>query len=81
MTGFFRILLDRPGPLVEPPLKVLVEYGERVSRGDLPGLEERLVSLLREEVRFSPQIELVQAGTIPREAMKTSFIEIKGAEE
>jgi len=31
-TGFLRILIDRPGPLVVPPLKIRIEYGEKLQR-------------------------------------------------
>ena len=34
-TGEIRVVLDRPGPRVDPPLKVKVEYGDGLSETDL----------------------------------------------
>ncbi len=79
VTGFFRVRLDRPGPLVDPPLSIRLEYGEGVSEKDLSSLKKRLLSLFREELRIAPELEWVPSETIPREAKKTSFIEIKKA--
>lgn len=76
VTGFFKILLDRPGPLVSPPLKIKIEYGEGLSDNDLPGLEEKMLDIFREEVRIAPDLEWVSPESIPRETKKTRYIEI-----
>jgi phenylacetate-CoA ligase len=78
-TGALRIVLDRPGPLVTPPLKVKVEYGN----GDMAGeekhkLKEELTAQIRDQLRVNPQIELVPPMSLPRKAGKTSLIEIGG---
>jgi phenylacetate-CoA ligase len=77
-TGALRILLDRPGPLVTPPLRVKVEFGA----GDLTEeekhkLKEELTAQIRDQLRVNPQIELVPPQSLPREAGKTSLIEIR----
>jgi phenylacetate-CoA ligase len=77
-TGALRILLDRPGPLVTPPLRVKVEFGA----GDLTEeekhkLKEVLTAQIRDQLRVNPQIELVPPRSLPREAGKTSLIEIR----
>jgi phenylacetate-CoA ligase len=76
VTGIFRILLDGPGPLVKPPLRIRLEYGRGVSEKDLPSLEEKIVAHFREQVRITPRLEWVPQGAIPREMKKTKFIEI-----
>ena len=81
VTGLFRIMLDRPGPTVTPPLKIKIEYGEGLSEKDLPALEEKMSSYFKEEVRIGPQFEWVPPDTIPREMKKTKLIEIIGEEE
>ncbi|MBN2123039.1 MAG: AMP-binding protein [Deltaproteobacteria bacterium] len=77
VTGFFRILLDRPGPLVTPPLRIRIEYGQGVSEKDIPDIEARITDLFREEVRTVPRFEWVPPETLPREMKKTRFIEIE----
>ncbi len=78
VTGLFRIMLDRPGPTVTPPLKIKIEYGEGLPEKDLPALEEKMSSYFKEEVRIGPQFEWVPPDTIPREMKKTKLIEIRG---
>lgn len=77
-TGALRILLDRPGPLVTPPLTVKVEYGTRdMTDEDKHKLQEELSAQIRDQLRVNPQIELVPPQSLPREAGKTSLIEIE----
>jgi phenylacetate-CoA ligase len=77
VTGLFRILLDKPGPLVKPPLKIRLEYGSGVAKKDLPSLEAEILSYFREEVRIGPSLEWVPPETFPRETKKTKYIEIR----
>jgi phenylacetate-CoA ligase len=77
-TGALRIVLDRPGPLVTPPLKVKVECGS----GDMTEVEkhklkEALTAQIRDQLRVNPQIELVPPESLRREAGKTSLIQIR----
>ena len=77
-TGALRILLDQPGPLVRPPLRIKVEYGA----GDMSDeaqhkLRQELTVHIRDQLRVSPQIELVPPQSLPREKGKTSLIEIR----
>ena len=78
VTGFFRILLDKPGPLVTPPLKIKIEYGEGVAAGELPGLEEQMLKSFRESTRVTPEFTWVAPDSLPRETKKTKLIEIVG---
>jgi phenylacetate-CoA ligase len=77
-TGALRIMLDAPGPLVNPPLKIKIEYG----RGDMTDddkqqLVRQVTETMRDRLRVKPQIELVPPQSLPREAGKTSLIEIE----
>jgi phenylacetate-CoA ligase len=77
-TGVLRIVLDRPGPLVTPPLKLRIEYGdENISADETQRLERDLMERMRDRLRVNPQIELVSPQSLPREAGKTSLIEIR----
>ena len=77
-TGALRIVLDRPGPLVTPPLKIKVECGsEDMTAEEKHKLNEELTAQIRDQLRVNPQIELVPPQSLPREAGKTSLIEIR----
>jgi len=76
VTGVFRILLDRPGPLVKPPLRIRLEFGQSVAEKDLPLLEEKIRAHFAEHIRLAPRLEWVPPGTIPREMKKTKFVEV-----
>jgi phenylacetate-CoA ligase len=76
-TGALRIMLDNPGPLVTPPLKIKVEFGdEDMTEDDKHSLVKELTNNLRGRLRVNPQIELVPPQSLPRAVGKTSLIEI-----
>lgn len=81
VTGFFRIVLDKPGPLVTPPLRIKLEYSSSVQDGEIPSLEEQMVRYFKENLRISPKFIWVKEGSIPREMKKTKFIEIDKREQ
>jgi phenylacetate-CoA ligase len=71
-TGAVQVLLSRPGPKVEPPLRVVVEYGRDAT--DLAALRGDVQSLIRGRLQVSAEIELVPPATLPRSEMKTQLI-------
>lgn len=75
VTGAFRIMLDRPGPKVEPPLRIRIEHGGAAEQ-DIEALERELTALFRQDLRIRPAFEWLAPGTLPREAGKTRYIEI-----
>jgi len=77
VSGAFRIVLARPGPKVDPPLRLRVEHGAGIGAGDLPGLEARMMERFRAELRIAPAIEWRAPGSLPREAHKTKYIAIE----
>jgi len=77
-TGALRIVLDQPGPLVRPPLRIKVEYGAGVmTEEEKHRLREELTAHIRDQLRVGPHIELVPPQSLPREAGKTALIEIR----
>lgn len=72
VTGEMQVVLDQPGPKVEPPLKIKVEHGADI--GDLNQLKKELENALREKLIFSPLVELVPPETLPRYEMKGQLI-------
>ena len=73
-TGALRIMLPRRGPMVEPPLRILVEHGE--GAGDLEALASALERTLRDKLIFTARVELVPPGSIPRSTMKTRLVQV-----
>ena len=71
-TGEMVILLDKPGPKVDPPVRIQVEYAQGVK--DLQGLKKEIEQALREKLVFRSDVELVPEGTLPRYEMKAKLI-------
>lgn len=77
VTGFFRILLDKPGPLVTPPLRIRLEHGEGIAGPELAALEAEMAKSFKESARVTPEFLWVSPGTLPREMKKTKLIELE----
>lgn len=71
-NGEVQILLEKPGPAVEPPLRLRIEAdGDRAMLERLRLDAERL---LRDKLIFTSQVEIVPVGTLPRFEMKARLI-------
>lgn len=79
VSGHMRIVLDAPGPLVRPPLRLKIEHGEAVGTGDLEALEARIKAQCRTALRIAPVIDWVAPGTLPRETKKSRLVELADA--
>lgn len=71
-TGALEILLPVPGPRVEPPLRVRVEYG--AGDHDLVALKAVVERELRERLIVPADVELLPPDSLPRYEMKTQLI-------
>lgn len=71
-TGEIQVLLDKPGPAVEPPMKIQVEYSKDVA--NLNALKHEIENLLKEKLVFKAGVDLVPEGTLPRFEMKAKLI-------
>jgi len=80
VTGFFRILLDKPGPSVTPPLKIKIEYGQGMEEKDIAALDDQMQKAFKETVRVTPKFIWVAPESILRETKKTKLIEIAKTE-
>jgi phenylacetate-CoA ligase len=77
-SGALRILLDKPGPKVEPPLRVRVEFGlAEMGRDEKNHLVREITDQIRDQLRVTPHIELVPPQSLPRKSGKTQLIEIE----
>jgi phenylacetate-CoA ligase len=77
VTGALRIMLDKPGPSVNPPLKIRLEYGEGLDRLKIRALESSMIEYFKENLRITPKLIWVEPGSIPREIKKTNLVEVK----
>jgi phenylacetate-CoA ligase len=71
-TGEVQIVLAHPGPRVDPPLHLKVEYGSDVE--DLAALKREIEEMVRNKLVFTASVELVPPGTLPRYEMKAQLI-------
>ena len=67
-SGEMRIVLEKPGPNVEPPLKVKVEYSAEVAEADLPDLKKEIEAKMAAQLRVRPAITFVPPNTLERAA-------------
>ena len=58
VSGNIEVQLEKPGPVVEPPLKVKVELGE--APGDQAQLKKQLEHEIRSRLIFQARVELVE---------------------
>ncbi|WP_010283670.1 phenylacetate--CoA ligase family protein [Bacillus timonensis] len=72
-TGDIQILLEQPGPAIDPPLQIKVEHGLN-SEMDVPMLKKELEETLRAKLMFRANVQLVPEGTLPRFEMKTKYV-------
>lgn len=68
-SGAVQIVLVKPGPRVEPPLRVEVEWGS--DPGDHQELTGHLETIIRARLSVSTAVTLVPPGSIERSEMKT----------
>ncbi|MFP3975601.1 MAG: phenylacetate--CoA ligase family protein [Dehalococcoidia bacterium] len=71
-TGEMVILLEEPGPAVQPPVRIQVEHGD--TGEDLGKLKQQIEAALREKLVFRANVQMVPSGTLPRYEMKSKLV-------
>jgi phenylacetate-CoA ligase len=71
-TGEILVLLDKPGPNVQPPIVLQAEYTDKA--GDLARLKKEIESRLHDRLLSRFEVELVPDGTLPRYEMKAKLV-------
>lgn len=74
-TGYFRILLDTPPPMVKPPLRLRVEYSGAPSEAEIARLAREIRDRMHGTLKVGPTLEMVAPGTLPRAELKSSYVE------
>lgn len=73
-TGHIRIVLERPGPLVQPPLPVEAEVAASVPDAERAALAGRITERIRSQLNFKAEVRLVDEGVLPRTSLKTQYV-------
>lgn len=73
-TGHVRLVLERPGPLVSPPLPIEVEIADAVPDEERTALLERVHAKIKDQLHFTPEVRPVAEGTLPRTSLKTQYV-------
>jgi phenylacetate-CoA ligase len=73
-TGHIRIVLERPGPLVTPPLPVEVEVAAAVPAEAHAALAGQVAERIRSRLHFAADVRLIPEGTLPRTSLKTQYL-------
>ena len=71
-TGEIQILLEKPGPRAEPPLKVVAECANAIPASH--ALKDEIERKIRAVLTVAASVELVAAGTLPRYEMKGQLV-------
>ncbi len=77
VTGAFRIVLDRPGHQVTPPLQLKVEHAPGLESQQITELKKEIEQYMNETARVRPEITFIPPFTLERSEHKTRYIEIK----
>ena len=81
VTGAMKIILEKQGPQVTPPLKIQLESGAELEKDLLPALEEEMLHYFRQSLRIAPDFLWVAPGTIPRTTQKSKLVVIEKPEK
>lgn len=73
-TGHIRIILEKPGPLVQPPLPVEVEISAAVPADRRDEVARRVAERIKSRLNFTPEVRVVEEGSLPRTSLKTQYI-------
>jgi len=74
-TGEFRIVLYKPGPVVDTNLELKIEYGEGYPQEKIDELAEKLRRTMREKLVFTPVVKMVLPNTLERSQYKVDNFE------
>ncbi len=76
VTGAFRIILNKPGPKVDPPLKIKLEHGKGLEGAALDKLKGEIEQDLSGATRVRPEIIFIPPYSLERHGYKTQYIEM-----
>jgi len=75
LTGAMRIVLTEKPPKINSPLKIKLEYGSEIEKGQLVHLENEIKGKIREELGIISKIEFLPPTSLGKSIWKTSIFE------
>lgn len=75
VTGEMRVVLDAPGPKVEPPLKVKIEHGPNLDSGSREALKAELENRIHGFLKVRCEVTLVPPESLERSTLKGKLVE------
>jgi len=75
VTGEMRVVLDAPGPKVEPPLQLKIEHGSGLDRDSRDSLKVELENRIRGLLKVRCEVTLVPPESLERSTLKGKLIE------
>lgn len=76
-TGHIQVVLRRPGPLAEAPLRIDVEVCDHVPADAREELCGRVAAALRHRLHFTADVRPVDQSHLPRTALKTQYLRLE----
>lgn len=75
VTGEMRVVLDAPGPKVEPPLKLKIEHGPDLGRDSWEALKDELENRIHGLLKVRCEVTLVPPESLERTTLKGKLLE------
>ncbi len=77
VTGGLQIVLEHPGPKVDPPLRVRVEHSAGLAEAERAELKAAIEKSIRAELMVTASVELLSPGALGRTETKTRMIVVE----
>ncbi len=78
-AGRIQIVLAQPGPKVEPPLRLRVEYASGLGEADRATLKRAIEAAIRTDLSVTTDVQLVADGMLGRTETKSRIIVVEPA--
>jgi phenylacetate-CoA ligase len=78
-SGVLSVRPSRKGFRQDPPLRILVEYGE--GEDDVPDLADRIQKAIRDKLLVTTRIEMVRFNSLPRSDYKSKLVDWSDAKD
>lgn len=76
-TGHLRIVLDEPGPLVTPPVEVIVEAAAHDDAERRLDIEQRLNDAMKSRLGFRSKVVVVAPESLERTSLKSKLVVLR----
>ncbi|MGE0314263.1 MAG: phenylacetate--CoA ligase family protein [Lautropia sp.] len=77
VAGRIQVVLPRPGPRVDPPVRMRVEHAQGLSEVELGTLKAAIEAAIRSDLSVTANVQLLSPGTVVRTETKTRFVVVE----